>query len=165
MNRRTARAWAEDGFDLISGAEEPYYLIGFTKVPEILPTPLILATGDTLRVGDTLAYLGGDKTSAGFDILHPVAPYLFEYAGMIKNKDVAYALWKTPASSKQNDRYTCFYFGHSLLIEDDIVTALLFTNRAGSGRVIEAKIFHSTHEAIPDELYPSAHQKHIGLNV
>ena len=162
MSRKSATVWSYKGYDLMGDVESPYYIVGCTISPTINTEPLSLATGDVLYVGDTLAYLGGKKTSAGFDNLHPVAPFLFQYAGMFKDGDNTYVLWETGIGS--NDEYASIYYGHSLFINDDgITTSLLYTNRAGSGRVIEAEIFHSSHDTIPNELFPKPYQKEMGL--
>lgn len=160
MSRKTATVWNYDGFELFGSADEPYYIVAFTKEPNINMEPLSLATGDVLCVGDTLAYLGGKKTSAGFDNLHPVAPYLFRYAGTFKDDKSTFVLWETGI---EDDDFHSIYYGHTLFMNNEnIVTALLFTNRAGSGRVIEAEIFHATHETIPKELYPKPYQEEMG---
>ncbi len=160
MSRKSATVWHYDGYDLMGDVESPYYLIGFHKAPEIILEPLVLATGDTMHIDGTLAYLGGRKTSAGFDTLHPVAPFLFHYVGMFKDGDNLYALWETGIGS--NDEYESIYYGHSLLTKDGVVTDLFYTNRAGSGRVIEAETFYATHKTIPRELYPLLYQKEMG---
>lgn len=160
MSKKSATAWTYDGFELRGDADSPYYIIAFTKVPIINTESITLKTGDVLRVGDTLAFLGSKKTSAGFHNLHPMAPGLFKYVGTFKGDKSTFILWDTGIV---DDDYHSVYYGHSLFIgKDGIVTALMFTNRAGSGRVIEADIFHATHETIPQSLYPKPYQKQMG---
>lgn len=159
MGQKSATVWSYDGFELFGSADSPYYIIAFTKEPNISADPIVLATGDTLAVGDTLAFLGSQKTSAGFSNLHPVAPGTFKCVGTFKDDKSTFVLWETGV---EDERYVSVYYGHSLFINDEeMVTALLYTNRAGSGRVIEAEIFYAAHESIPLELYPKPYQKEI----
>ncbi len=160
MSKKSATVWVYDGYDLMGDTESPYYLACFKKYPDLILKPLVLATGDILQVGDTLAYLGGKKTSAGFKYLHPVAPFLFHYIGIFKDGDFKYVLWETGIGV--NDEYEAIYYAHSIMEDNGVVHSLLFTNRAGSGRVIEAEIFYATHETIPYELYPKAYQIEMG---
>lgn len=160
MSKKTATVWNYDGFELFGSADNPYYIIAFTKDLEIDVSPIVLATGDILAHGDTLAFLGSKKTSAGFSNLHPVAPGLFKYVGTFKDERSSFVLWETGIT---DDDYKAIYYGHSLFLNnEDAVASLLYTNRAGSGRVIEAEIFHATHESIPQELYPKPYQKEMG---
>lgn len=157
MSKKSATGWTYDGYELMGDADSPYYIIAFTKEPNINTEPIVLATGDTLAVGDTLAFLGSKKTSAGFSNLHPVAPGTFKYAGTFKGDKSTFVLWD---AGIEDEDYKRVYYGHSLFInEDKTVRALMYTNRAGSGRVIEADIFHATHETIPQGLYPKPYQK------
>lgn len=160
MSQKSATVWSYNGFELFGSADSPYYIIAFTEAPTIRTEPIVLATGNTLYVGDTLAFLGSKKTSAGFSNLHPVAPGTFKYVGTFKDDKSTFVLWE---AGVEDERYVSVYYGHSLFINDEeIVTALLYTNRAGSGRVIEAEIFHATHESIPRGLYPTTYQKEMG---
>lgn len=152
MSRRSATVWNYDKYDLMGDAESPYYLICFKQPPVINEDPITFATGDILHIGDTLAYLGGRKTSAGFEYLHPVSPFLFRYLGCYCDDKQQYVLWETGIEG--NDEYYAIYYAHSVFESNGIVNSLLFTNRAGSGRVIEAEIFHAVHETIPQNLYP-----------
>jgi hypothetical protein len=160
MSKKSATVWSYNGFELFGSADAPYYIIAFTETPTISTEPIILATGNTLYVGDTVAFLGSKKTSAGFSNLHPVAPGTFKYVGTFKDDKSIFVLWETGI---KDEKYKSIYYGHSLFINDEgVVTALLYTNRAGSGRVIESEIFHATHETIPQELYPKPYQKEMG---
>ncbi len=161
MSKKTATVWHENGFDLMADAESPYYLLCIKEDIEIIKKPIRLKTGDVIDVGGTLAYLGSKKTSAGFDNLHPIAPGLFEYVGMIDRDDDTYVLWECGIDFK--GEFIAVYYAHSVLNADDgAIRALFYANRAGSGRVIEADIFHATHETIPQELYPLPYRKQMG---
>jgi hypothetical protein len=160
MSKKTATVWTYDGFELFGSADNPYYIIAFTKDIIVEVSPITLATGDILAPGDTLAFLGSKKTSAGFSNLHPVAPGLFKYVGTFKDERSSFVLWETDII---DDDYKAIYYGHSLFLNDEsVVTSLLYTNCAGSGRVIEAETFYATHEAVPRELYPKSYQKQMG---
>jgi hypothetical protein len=162
MGKKTFSEWKQDGFTLFSDSDQPYYIIGFTKAPIINKRSLLLASGHKLSPNDTLAYLGGKKTSAGFDALHPIAPFCFKYVGMFSDEDDDYVLWEaTGASDHFGKEFESVYYGHSAVIIKGTATALIYTNRAGAGRVIEADIFYSSHENIPLELYPVDYQKTI----
>lgn len=160
MSTKSATGWTYDGYELLGDADSPYYIIAFTKEPNINTDAIKLATGDIIEVGGTLAFLGSKKTSAGFSNLHPMAPGTFKYVGTFKGDKSTFVLWDTGI---EDEEYKSVYYGHSLFIDKEgIVTALMYTNRAGSGRVIEADIFHATHETIPQALYPKPYQKEMG---
>lgn len=160
MSRKTATVWEENGFDLMADAESPYYLLCVKEDIEIIKKPIKLKTGDKIEIGGTLAYLGSKKTSAGFDNLHPMSPWLFRYVGMIDDNGKIYVLWEGGITNW--GEYSAIYYAHSVFINDDnIVRALMYTNRAGSGRIIEADVFHAIHETIPQELYPLPYRKQM----
>lgn len=138
--------WKFDGYTLFGDAESPYYLMGFDRRPSISSEPLVLKTGDVLYPGDTLAYLGGHKTSAAHKSLYPVEPFLFRYAGRYVDHDHQYALWESGFDG--NEEFETLYYSHSIVEEEGVVKSLFYTNRACSGRVIEADIFYATHESI-----------------
>lgn len=65
---RSFTEWDEVDHVIWGGAQTPYYIIGFRRIPTLIDKPLVLK-GDTLEVGDTIVYIGGHKTSAGFSEL------------------------------------------------------------------------------------------------
>lgn len=161
MGNKTATVWEENGFDLMADSESPYYLLCVKNDIEIIKKPIKLKTGNKIEVGGTLAYLGSKKTSAGFDNLHPVSPWLFRYVGMIEDDGKFYVLWES--GIENFGEYKNVYYAHSAFIGDDgVIRALMYTNRAGSGRIIEADVFYSSHETVPQELFPLPYQKQMG---
>ena len=159
--RRSVRVWDSPDHEIIGFSEEPYNLIGFYRKPVsnmIAKTEILLDSGQTLVPGDTVAYLGGPKSSAGFDILYPVAPVVFRYEGVFRSlSGQAQVLWAavnetTGETSKMaHPDYESLYFTHAL---GDPVPGgghvLAYTNRAGAGRIIQTDEWYPAHEGIPD---------------
>ena len=158
MDTMSVTEWNYEGFTLSGGAQTPYYLIGFKKEIEIHKKEIHLDTGDTLSPGDTVAYLGGHKTSAGFSELHPVAPVLFRYDGVIRVNKEEYVIWSpvqengTALEMEPFGEFIKVRYAHGLIEGKE--TFLVYTNRAGAGRIVETKIYFSDHDKVPEELYP-----------
>ena len=137
--------------DLMSIQNAPYYIAGFLSKPQFIPDTLVLQNGESLEVGDTIAYLGGKRRGATYEQLYPVSPMLFRFEGRIVTlSGDAYALW-TPITPDggidlSHPDYAMVCIAHSLM--DD--GSLLFTLPGGAGRVIETEICFRTHEEIPE---------------
>jgi len=150
--------YEEFGLDLAVTTETPYYLAGFWTEPEMAKADIPLQNGEILVPGDEIAYIGGEKTSAGFELLFPVAPTLFRYEGIYTTLDgKRYLLWLPVVDGRprrlSHPDYAAIYYAHGLVENYGGGSALLFTTHAGSGRVIETKEVYRSHEEIPGHVY------------
>lgn len=150
----------EIGYELLSSSNDPYYIARFFKKPSIVKKPLNFQSNDVLQVGESVAYIGGDKLSAGYDMLYPYAPMLFRYDGIavdLEGKEIV--LWM-PVIEKSGeeaidfskDKDAVFVRYAHIKYNYNNHDMLLFTNRAGAGRVIETLNVYKTHESIPHNI-------------
>lgn len=148
--------YEELGYELLASSEDPYYIARFFKMPDIIKKPLRFQNGETLEVGEHIAYIGGDKLSAGYDMLYPFAPIVFRYDGItmdLEGKELV--LWMPiieddgkDAIDFSADKDAVFVrYAHSRYSYDN-KDMLLFTNRAGAGRVIETTNVYRCHSEI-----------------
>lgn len=165
MGRKNAVEWNYIGYDLVVISDAPYYLAAFTQTPQIEKRPLPLASGDILHPGDTVAYLGSHKTSAGFENLHPVSPTLFRYLGVANMLDQSLVIWQPEVDGVdyliEKNGYSNIYYAHSFF-ESGGVTKLVFANRTGAGRLVETDRYYATHNEVPVEYYPKEYAKKMG---
>jgi len=143
-------------FDKLSLYHAPYYVMGFHRKPQISKEPLEL-TGAILRPDDEIACITGRKTSAGFDMLYPVAPVRFRYIGThCTMGGDRYALWLPSENGKAHDLphpdYATIYFGHAIYGDGN----LLFTIPSGAGRVIESDEVYFRHDEVPESIRRAA---------
>jgi len=147
------------GYELVCLAQEPYYIARFLEKPQTIQKPLYFQNGEKMQTGETIAYLGGEKTSAGYDMLYPVAPIVFRYEGIAIGIDGdALALW-TPVIEDNGKEAIDFSTKDSTFIRYAHIIAkiddgdvLLFTNRGGGGRVIETECVFKRHSDIPQKI-------------
>lgn len=144
--------WHQVGYDLVATVHEPYNFLALQRAAQIEARPIRLESGGTIEPGSTVAYLGSDKSSAGFDMLYPVEPGVFRYLGVIATLDDTFAVWQAERDGKpmpyRQKGYEVIHYAHSL-VDMGGFDMLLYRNHTGAGRVIETVHFHPTHDEIP----------------
>jgi hypothetical protein len=159
-----ATEWKYKEFSLLGSAHLPYYLMCFRGGvdPDIKDKPLVLSCREMLSVGDTVAYMDGKKTSAGFSELYPHAPTVFVYNGVYycDEDDTEYAVWHLMDEETEEElallpfaEFGKIFYAHAILkTESEAGISLVYTNKAGAGRIIETERYYKSHASIPEEL-------------
>jgi len=152
------RAWEFPDYTYLASVNEPYNIIAFKRVPVFHPTPLTLENGETMYPGDTIAYLGGSKSSAGFIVLYPVMPVLFLYEGVYRtDAGLELAIWvpvdesRSPLPLEPIEEFLKITYGLAVLRRPGGV-CFAHTTHAFAGRIIETTTWYKTHDEVPSSL-------------
>jgi hypothetical protein len=130
--------WTAFDFDLI-GTDVCYILAFYRKGVRLEPEPIKTANGLTIRPGDVIMHLGGEKTSAGFSTI-----WFDDYGGLIYEgtytgldgvficfSQIKYGMKVIPIFKNYKTMYFAF-------IPLDLPSLeWMFTNQAGAGRLVE----------------------------
>lgn len=131
------RIWPGYGFDII-GTDTSYILQLYTNT-EPYPETIDLANGKELNPGDIITRLGGSKTSAGFSTIWFDEGKGLVYEGVLTSLDGEFLCFTQLKNGKRtmpkNDNAKAAYFA---FINSKLKSReWIFTNHAGSGRLVE----------------------------
>lgn len=132
-----ALVWPGFEFDLIG--TDACYILGIYTEAKPLAESIMLANGQELQAGDVITQLGGEKTSAGFSTIWFDDDKGLLYEGKLIGLDGEFLCFNQLRNRKRvvpsSNKYRRMYFA---FIDSKLPSReWIFTNQAGSGRLVE----------------------------